>query len=86
MMNRLLWLSLIGPLLPFAVLSVSAVALAQPVTVMSFNAENLFDTHDDRENPGENTYLPLALKNKRRPLHDIACDAYYKGHPSFLDQ
>lgn len=86
MMYRLLWLSLIGPLLPFAVLSVSAVALAQPVTVMSFNAENLFDTHDDRENPGENTYLPLALKNKRRPLHDIACDAYYKGHPSFLDQ
>jgi endonuclease/exonuclease/phosphatase family metal-dependent hydrolase len=59
---------------------------AQSVTIMSFNAENLFDASDDLENPGENLYLPLALKQKRGRLHDIACDAYYGGYPDFLKQ
>ncbi|MEO0997618.1 MAG: endonuclease/exonuclease/phosphatase family protein [Pseudomonadota bacterium] len=43
-----------------------------PVTIMTFNVENLFDTEDD---PGKNdqTYLPLAAKQNER--HVAGCAA-----------
>lgn len=66
--------------------SVAPVVAAQPVTIMSFNAENLFDANDDPANLGENSYLPLELKRKRGALHELACDAYYDGYPDFLAQ
>jgi endonuclease/exonuclease/phosphatase family metal-dependent hydrolase len=43
---------------------------ASPVTIMTFNVENLFDTEDD---PGKDdrTYLPLAMK--QTAAHKAAC-------------
>lgn len=35
---------------------------AEPITVVAFNVENLFDTEDDPTNPRYDTYLPLAVK------------------------
>lgn len=32
------------------------------VTLMSYNAENLFDTKDNPKNTGDNTYLPISQK------------------------
>ncbi|MEX2122858.1 MAG: endonuclease/exonuclease/phosphatase family protein [Woeseia sp.] len=47
-----------------------AFVFAQPVTIMTFNVENLFDTRDD---PGKDdrTYLPLAMKQTGE--HQSAC-------------
>jgi endonuclease/exonuclease/phosphatase family metal-dependent hydrolase len=47
-----------------------AAAEAAPVTIMTFNVENLFDTRDD---PGKDdrTYLPLAMKQTAE--HKAAC-------------
>lgn len=58
-------------------LSVAMTASAQDfhrVTVMAFNAENLFDTEDDPANTGDDTYLPLAAK-QATPDHEARCRA-----------
>ncbi|WP_051441040.1 endonuclease/exonuclease/phosphatase family metal-dependent hydrolase (plasmid) [Ensifer sp. WSM1721] len=44
------------------------------VSVMAFNAENLFDTEDDAANGGDDTYLPLAVK-RASPDHEAKCRA-----------
>ncbi len=56
-------------------IGVSASAYAQEfhrVTVMAFNAENLFDTEDDPANTGDDTYLPLTVKQSN-PDHEANC-------------
>ena len=42
------------------------------ITVMSYNAENLFDTQDNPANKGDNTFLPLSQKGT--PAHKAICD------------
>ncbi|MGA7454148.1 MAG: hypothetical protein WBW73_23760 [Rhodoplanes sp.] len=59
---------------------------AQTVTVVAFNAENLFDTADDPDNPRDDTYLPLAVKDQRRPQHDLDCERLNAGSAFFIDQ
>lgn len=44
------------------------------MTIMAFNAENLFDTEDDPDNIGDDTYLPLAVKQSD-PDHEANCRA-----------
>lgn len=44
------------------------------MTVMAFNAENLFDTEDDPANTGDDTYLPLSVKQSD-PDHEANCRA-----------
>ena len=46
----------------------------QSVTVMAFNVENLFDTEDDPANTGDDTYLPLSVK-QADPDHEANCRA-----------
>ncbi len=48
--------------------------LAETVTIVSFNVENLFDTINDPDNPHDNTYLPVSIKNKNREKHDSNCE------------
>ena len=47
------------------------------VTIVAFNAENLFDTEDDLDNPHDNTFLPLSVKELDKAAHDAACEARY---------
>lgn len=70
MLVRILTLSAI-------LLSVVGGASAQDfhrVTLMAFNVENLFDTEDDPANTGDDTYLPLTLK-QANPDHEANCRA-----------
>ena len=61
-------------------------SFAQPVTVVSFNVENLFDTFDDPENPHDDTYLPLSIGEQRRPIHDTACELHNGPTDFFTEQ
>ena len=54
-------------------------SLAESVNIVTFNAENLFDTHDDAANPRDDTYLPLALKVERGVDHEQKCEEYNSG-------
>lgn len=45
------------------------------VTIMAYNAENLFDTSDNPNNVGDNTYLPKSAKNT--PAHRQLCEASF---------
>ncbi|MCY1325902.1 hypothetical protein D9M68_478170 [compost metagenome] len=55
---------------------VTSSAMAQPITIVSYNAENLFDTDDDASNPRDDTYLPLAVKDHNRQAHDARCEQF----------
>ena len=58
-------------------IGVSASAYARDfhrVTVMAFNAENLFDTEDDPASTGDDAYLPLSVKQSN-PDHEANCRA-----------
>lgn len=61
-------------------------AYAQTVTVIAFNAENLFDTADDPDNPRDDTYPPLAVKDSRRPQGDRDCEQLNTGSAFFIEQ
>ncbi|WP_306260399.1 endonuclease/exonuclease/phosphatase family protein [Pararhizobium sp. IMCC21322] len=52
------------------------------IDIVAFNAENLFDTIDDIDNPRDDTYLPLSVKAIMQPSHDQKCDQY-NGSGSF---
>lgn len=69
-----------------AIILWSVVATAETVTIMSFNAQNLFDITDDPANPGDDTYLPLLAKEANRDAHDLNCESYYGGYVSFVEQ
>ncbi|MEQ8651496.1 MAG: endonuclease/exonuclease/phosphatase family protein [Kiloniellales bacterium] len=45
---------------------------AEPVVVMAYNVENLFDTQDDPANRFDDPYLPKAVKDTRLG-HDARC-------------
>jgi hypothetical protein len=64
----------------------SASCYGQSVTVAAFNAENLFDTADDPDNPRDDTYLPLTVKDPRRPQHDCDCEHVNEGREFFVNQ
>lgn len=64
---------LVGAMLVGATASASAQDFHR-VTVMAFNAENLFDTEDDPANTGDDTYLPLVVKQSD-PDHEANCRA-----------
>ncbi|MES5097833.1 endonuclease/exonuclease/phosphatase family protein [Agrobacterium sp. BA1120] len=55
---------------------IATAAVAQPITIVSYNAENMFDTEDDPSNPRDDTYLPLTVKDQNRQAHDAACEKY----------
>lgn len=61
--------------LAFVVTAMSSTCLAAPLTIMSYNVENLFDAVDDPSNPHDDTYLPFALKQARGAAHIAHCDA-----------
>lgn len=65
-----------------AALLISSTAYAQPITIVAYNAENLFDTVDDPDNPRDDTYLPLAVKDVNRATQDANCDKW-NGPTSF---
>lgn len=70
-----MWKTILATL--FSVLVLSGATFAQEfhrVTVMAFNVENLFDTIDDPANTGDDTYLPLTLK-QANPDHEANCRA-----------
>ena len=46
---------------------------------MAFNAENLFDTADDPDNPRDDTYLPLSVKRRNGTQHEKRCEQYNKA-------
>ena len=71
-------------LLILALLLFPAAGFAQTVTVVAFSAENLFDTADDPDNPRDDTYLPLAVKDSRRPQHDRDCRRLNAGSAFFI--
>ena len=48
----------------FLLLILAQSILAQPISIMTFNVENLFDTVDD-EGKNDETYLPASEKNSR---------------------
>lgn len=64
-------------------LLLSHLCFAQPITLMTFNVENLFDTENDIQNPRDDTYLPLAEK-KLINNHLTSCEQYNTGY--FLKQ
>ena len=55
--------------------SICSVSHAKPISIVAFNAENLFDTIDDAGNPRDDTYLPLSVK-RQRPEHDQRCEKF----------
>jgi hypothetical protein len=60
-----------------AIIALSDAAIAQDfhrVTVMAFNVENLFDAVEDPANTGDDTYLPLTVK-QANPDHEANCRA-----------
>jgi endonuclease/exonuclease/phosphatase family metal-dependent hydrolase len=48
------------------------------ITLMSWNVENLFDRVDDPNNPFDDTYLPLAVKQSR-PGHEQHCRTHFES-------
>lgn len=60
--------------------------LAQGINITAFNAENLFDTIDDPDNPRDDTYLPLVLKNSMQPSHNAACETTNEGSKFYTKQ
>lgn len=60
------------------------IAKAEPITVITFNAENLFDIEDDPGNPRDDTYLPLEIK-KQLVDHDKNCEIY-NSRPGFYQE
>lgn len=69
-----------------AALLSSTPAVAEVVTVVAFNVENLFDTVDDVDNPRDNTYLPLAVKQADQATHDTNCEMWNGTSGFFSDQ
>ena len=59
-------------------LSTWSVSYADPILIVAFNAENLFDTVDDPNNPRDDTYLPLSVKKQKGKDHDERCARYNK--------
>ena len=57
--------------------ALSQQATAKPVIVASFNLANLFDTKDDADNPHDDTYLPLSVK-QADPDHNRKCNDLYE--------
>ena len=58
--------------------SICSVSHAKPISIVAFNAENLFDTIDDVGNPRDDTYLPLSVK-RQRPDHDQRCEQFTRS-------
>jgi endonuclease/exonuclease/phosphatase family metal-dependent hydrolase len=77
-MKRMLFLLVLGLL--------SETTYADMATIVVFNAENLFDAADDPDNPGDDSYLPLATKNQNRQQHDLKCNQFYGRAESFLHE
>lgn len=61
-----------------------SISVAESINIVTFNAENLFDTQDDIENPRDDTYLPLAIKSARGAIHDRKCEEHNSGF--YLEQ
>ncbi len=67
--------------LTLAITVLSQASHAAPISVVTFNAENLFDTEDDAANPRDDTYLPKAIKDSRGQSHTEICEAH--NNPGF---
>lgn len=63
----------------FNALFFSGILSAETVNIVTFNAENLFDTQDDVDNPRDDTYLPLAVKAGRGTVHEQKCAEHNSG-------
>ncbi len=54
----------------------AALAANAPVTIVSYNVQNLFDTVDDKSNPRDDTYLSKEEKEARGKEHEAVCESY----------
>ena len=66
-------------------LSTMVQVAAEPIEIMSWNVENLFDTQDDATNPHDNSYLPLADKQSAGATHVALCEQN-NPNPGFFRQ
>ena len=57
----------------------TSILSAEPLTVVTFNLENLFDTEDDIDNPHDDSYLPFSVKIARGDAHSDKCEDLYTG-------
>lgn len=55
---------------------IPSLSVAESISIVTFNAENLFDTKDDADNPRDDTYLPLAVKTARGAAHQQICEEH----------
>ncbi|EEA96378.1 endonuclease/exonuclease/phosphatase family protein [Pseudovibrio sp. JE062] len=64
----------------------AAYAQDKPVTVVSYNVQNLFDTIDDENNPQDDTYLSKEEKEARGKEHEEACESYNEKGSHYYKQ
>lgn len=64
----------------------STPAAAEVVRIVAFNVENLFDTVNDVDNPRDDTYLPLSVKQMDQATHDANCETWNGPSGFFSDQ
>lgn len=60
----------------FGLLISATPAMPDVITIVSFNVQNLFDTVDDPDNPRDDTYLPLSVKQADQATHNTNCETW----------
>lgn len=70
----------------FLGLALPAAFAAAPVTVVSYNVQNLFDTVDDPDNPRDNTFLSKEAKEGFGKEHGVTCESYNDKNSHYYKQ
>lgn len=70
----------------FGLLVSATPAMSDVVTIVAFNVENLFDTVDDPDNPRDDTYLPLSVKQADQASHNANCETWNGSSGFFSEQ
>lgn len=61
-------------------------AMSDVITIVTFNVENLFDTMDDPDNPRDDTYLPLLVKQADQATHNANCEKWNGPNGFYSEQ
>ncbi|SDQ97621.1 endonuclease/exonuclease/phosphatase family protein [Pseudovibrio sp. Tun.PSC04-5.I4] len=59
---------------------------ADPVTVVSYNVQNLFDSIDAPDNPQDNTYVSKDAKEELSEEHKATCESYSDKESHYYKQ
>ena len=70
----------------FALAMFGTPAASEVITIAAFNVENLFDTVDDPDNPRDDTYLPLSVKQIDQAAHNANCETWNGSTGFFSDR